>query len=461
RVCGLPTITLYLLAGAACFQLGGISHETVDQLLPLHHAALAVITLAAGSELALDQLQSHARTIRCITIALALAALGVVFCLTLLVITSSVTLGSDASLTVTCIASMFAAVIAIARSPSSAIGVVSEQRADGPFTQTVLSVTMVTDVLVIVLFTACLELAQVILNPSTSSPLRLLLRFAARTLCTLSLSLVHGGVLAVMCLLTLRLPPSPSPLRLLALLGVGCFAFMAESLLHLATRGSAVEDFMQLEPMLSAIAAGFAVCNLTWPFALALFGARLLSLRLGVAVGGAWAEASPEIRRYAWLAFITQAGVSLGLIEQVAEKFPLWGVALQSPLVAVIVLNQLVGPPLLKYSLRMTREIGKAASATEMDKLRSVQNTDKQAVALVERLAERITSPSSLTALFAAAAAAASTLITQARGEASRRAMHNRARSTSGWGLGWQTQSEIAWISSGLDAEGQSSDALQ
>lgn len=78
-----------------------------------------------------------------------------------------------------------------------------------------------------------------------------------------------------------------------------------------------------------------------------------------MAVGGAWAEASPEIRRYAWLAFITQAGVSLGLIEQVAEKFPLWGVALQSPLVAVIVLNQLVGPPLLKYSLRMTREIGK------------------------------------------------------------------------------------------------------
>lgn len=76
-----------------------------------------------------------------------------------------------------------------------------------------------------------------------------------------------------MCLLTLRLPPSPSPLRLLALLGVGCFAFMAESLLHLATRGSAVEDFMQLEPMLSAIAAGFAVCNLCGqrrPFSLLL-----------------------------------------------------------------------------------------------------------------------------------------------------------------------------------------------
>ena len=43
---------------------------------------------------------------------------------------------------------MFIGVIAIARSPSSAIAVVRELRADGPFTQTVLGVTMVTDVVV-------------------------------------------------------------------------------------------------------------------------------------------------------------------------------------------------------------------------------------------------------------------------------------------------------------------------
>ena len=50
--------------------------------------------------------------------------------------------------------------VSIARSPSSAIAVVAEQRADGPFTQTVLGVTMVTDVVVVVLFTAAIELVR-------------------------------------------------------------------------------------------------------------------------------------------------------------------------------------------------------------------------------------------------------------------------------------------------------------
>ena len=160
RVSGLPTITLYLLTGAGCFQAGAVKHGTVAQLLPFHHATLAVITLAAGSELAMEQLRTHARTIRCLTVTLTVAAVIIVFWLSLLVITQSQALGVDAGMPVTGIASMFAAVIAIARSPSSAIAIVSEQRADGPFTQTVLSVTMVTDVVVIVLFTASLELAQ-------------------------------------------------------------------------------------------------------------------------------------------------------------------------------------------------------------------------------------------------------------------------------------------------------------
>ena len=56
--------------------------------------------------------------------------------------------------------------VSIARSPSSAIAVVAEQRADGPFTQTMLGVTMVTDVLVILLFTAAAKLGETTLDPS-------------------------------------------------------------------------------------------------------------------------------------------------------------------------------------------------------------------------------------------------------------------------------------------------------
>ena len=46
------------------------------------------------------------------------------------------------------VVALFSGVIAVARSPASALAVIRETRAGGPFTQTVLGVTMVSDVLV-------------------------------------------------------------------------------------------------------------------------------------------------------------------------------------------------------------------------------------------------------------------------------------------------------------------------
>ena len=69
------------------------------------------------------------------------------------------------------VVAMLCAVVAIARSPSSAIAVVTELQADGPFTQTMLGVTMVTDVLVILLFTAAAKLGETPLDPSRAPSL--------------------------------------------------------------------------------------------------------------------------------------------------------------------------------------------------------------------------------------------------------------------------------------------------
>jgi Kef-type K+ transport system membrane component KefB len=66
---------------------------------------------------------------------------------------------------------MLSAVVAIARSPSSAIAVVTELQADGPFTQTMLGVTMVTDVVVILLFTAAAKLGETMLDPTLTPSL--------------------------------------------------------------------------------------------------------------------------------------------------------------------------------------------------------------------------------------------------------------------------------------------------
>ena len=248
----LPSITLFLLVGACCRVAGVFTANTVSGVQMLHHAMLAVITFAAGAELELDALLKNFKLVRSLALSLTASALVCVFCASLVMsalLTPDATSADESgdgtgSATVKRVSAMLAAVVAIARSPSSAIGVVNEVRAEGPFTLVVLSVTMVTDVVVIVLFTAAVEVADTVLSPSADGGLgRAFLRFGGRTAIHLAISTAHAAALALLCLLTLRLPASPTIIRPTALLGVGAFAFGAERGLHLLTHGGPLDEY--------------------------------------------------------------------------------------------------------------------------------------------------------------------------------------------------------------------------
>ena len=101
----------------------------------------------------------------------------------------------------------------------------------------------------------------------------------------------------------------------------------------------------------------------SWPAACGLFGARLLSIRLGYSLGVRLSppNAPPAVRaNTAWLALITQAGVGLGLAEEIGDRFAPWAEGLRTNIVATIVLNQILGPPLLRYALRASGEAGRS-----------------------------------------------------------------------------------------------------
>ncbi|KAL1524842.1 hypothetical protein AB1Y20_019722 [Prymnesium parvum] len=402
RWCRLPLITVHLIAGLLAQSL--LAVRMPRALAPSHEAALACITFAAGSELVVAQLRLNFGAICWVSLMLTLSSL-VFVSLTTLPLLRAVggSAGAHGGLELQLVIAGLAAVVSIGRSPSSAIAVVSEQRADGPFTQQVLSVTMCTDVIVIVLFTAAAEMSLGFLSEHDSlSATTMTLRFSGHTLLQLGLSTVHGGCLTLLCLGVLRLPLRP--IRGVALLLVGGYAFVAESMLEHLVIAKGWPSAVRLEPMLSCIIAGFLICNgfgartefdallhtvmspllaffffstgtnmrvatlkYTWPVAVALFIVRLVSLWVGNLVGCWIAGSGSAHRRYGWLAYVTQAGISLGLTDEIAEMFPGWGPALQATLISVIVLNQLVGPPLFEYALRATCESGRRPVDTEMD----------------------------------------------------------------------------------------------
>jgi hypothetical protein len=58
------------------------------------------------------------------------------------------------------------------------------------------------------------------------------------------------------------------------------------------------------------------------------------------------------------VSFMAQAGVSIGLASEIAKNFPYWGAPLASIILAVVAINQLLGPVALKLALEKVGEIG-------------------------------------------------------------------------------------------------------
>jgi len=94
-----------------------------------------------------------------------------------------------------------------------------------------------------------------------------------------------------------------------------------------------------------------------WFVTLILFGARIVSLGIAGFAGSTLAGDPHLYRRISGLPYVTQAGVGVGLAIIIATEYPGWGGQFATILISVIVLNQLVGPPLLKWALHLAGEV--------------------------------------------------------------------------------------------------------
>jgi len=94
-----------------------------------------------------------------------------------------------------------------------------------------------------------------------------------------------------------------------------------------------------------------------WVFAVAVVVTRLVGMRASVRVGVRLSGGEAALARNAWAGFVGQAGLSLGLALMAGKQFPGWGETVKTIVVAVIVVNELIGPALMKRGLRLAGEI--------------------------------------------------------------------------------------------------------
>ena len=375
-VARLPKVVGYLVAGILFGPdvLVVVTESAMRELAPVSQLAIALIAFLAGAELQIDEVRKRGVTI--------LKMLGVEMLLTFASVFALVfALGelvpflADTTTPERVAFSLLFASLAVVHSPAVTIAILSETKAGGPVARTSLGIVRVSDVVVGVLFSATLALARG-LAPTPGAEVGLSAGAVAwEILGALLVGAILGGVVA----LYLRFVR-----RELLMFGVVVTFFGAElarlahveTLLTLLTAGFVMENATKsggeaLRHALERSAAPvfvvfFALAGAAmqldqvaafWPLVVPIVLVRGASIWGGTLIGGRWAGAGTPERRHVWTGLIAQAGVAIGLAAVVAAAYPVRGVALQTFFLAVMAINQTIGPIVYRQALVKSGEV--------------------------------------------------------------------------------------------------------
>ncbi|MBI33957.1 MAG: potassium transporter TrkA [Flavobacteriales bacterium] len=384
-----PLITGLLLAGilAGSDVLELIPRENTKYLNFLNEISLAFIAFAAGSELYLKEIRGQFKsilwnTLGQLVITFGLGVLGVFLASEYIPFMVEMTFAEKMSV------GILMATIFVARSPSSAIAVINELRAKGPFTKTSIGVTVVKDVLVIILFAVCFALAKTFLSGEPFSLLSLIY-----LLVELVVSFALGRLIGIIIKWFFKFKINKY-LKVTILISLGYAVYLfADWLGDFTVQEHILGHKFYIEPLLICILGSYYVTNYStsrpefieilhetgpviyvifftltgatlqvdvlfqvFGIAVLFFFIRLLSMVIAGYVGGTLAGDPWKFRHLNWMPYVTQAGVGLGLATLIKQAFPEFGVQFETIIVGVIVINQVVGPPLFKFALHKVNE---------------------------------------------------------------------------------------------------------
>lgn len=418
----LPLITGLIFTGiiAGPYIIGLVPLSAKSNLNFINEIALAFIAFAAGAELYLRELRSRLNSIKWNTFG-QLVVTFVLGAFLVFLVSDYIPYMRDFNNTAKVSIAMITAAVFVARSPASAIAVINELRAKGPYVQTVMGVTVVKDFLVIVLFSICLSLSQVLINDKEFNFIEILILLLELGLSFLIGFYIYGFLLKTVLKWRIRRIS-----KTLLILFIGYSAYLMSHEVVAFTE----EQFhhrLFLEPLLMCILASFNVTNysrarpeflkiledVSIPIyvafftltgasfsidvigsvigvALILFAIRIVTMIIGGYTGGLLAKDPMKFNHLGWMPYITQAGVALGLATVVANEFPGWGDQFATVIIALIVINQFIGPPLFKWAIYQVGEDRSRAPVPEFDGIRDaiIVGYESQSVALARQLIE-------------------------------------------------------------------------
>ncbi len=372
----LPKITGYLLAGILFgpYFLNYVSQTIVIELRLIDNIALSLIALTAGGEFRIATIKTQWQLLaRIISWQILIVFAGVT--LGCMLLKPFIPLIAPQPFTIALGASLILGALAIAKSPATTIAIITETRARGPYTDVILGVTVAKDIIVVLVFAFILAFAKPLIVPGEDLHFQYLVKVLGEILQSLGTGLISGyliyayiryvkahlflfllGYILLIIELSAIIHIEIILVFMMAGFIVQNFSKQGDNLIHAIENNS-----LPIYVMFFAIAGAslnFQIFLDNWMFTLILVGLRMGTTQIGTWMGAQLSSANILIRKYGWLGFIGQAGVTLGLAIIVDRTIPgAIGENIKSIIIATIAINQILGPVLFRYGLGKTGEI--------------------------------------------------------------------------------------------------------
>jgi len=374
----LPRVTAYLLFGivvgpslASWLPKGFptlVPQAELNYLEFVQALAVSLIGLIAGSELKIPFLRTAGSRI-CKMLAFESVGVALCVCVLLVVVSGAVPLLAQRTPTERWFLIAVLTALISASSPAVVVAILRETQASGPFAQTSLAMVVLKDLVLVIVISALL--AAWTSGQSQGTAWEATFGVSWHLAGSLLVGLIFALVLGVIAKRT--------RFRLDMVMVIAGFAIaLSGKLLNVA-------------PLIAGITAGFALTNLSpntsrrlfssidnilpttyviffattgakisldslmiiWPLAVGACAVRFVGCWSGLRIGCRVAGASDLERKWLWTAMVSQAGVSIALASEIHRVFAQqeWAVQLQSFMLATIVINEVIGPPLMRLGV--------------------------------------------------------------------------------------------------------------
>ena len=375
-----PMITGYILVGVllspSLFNI--LSSAVVDDMSVFTSIALGIIAYSIGGRLHLRAIHKMERSLLIIGVSQAMMAFIVSLAAILLIAPYFIVIPGATFLKDYLPMGLIIAAIASATAPAAILAIVREYRARGPLTTTLLSLVALDDAIAIILFSIILRIASsMAVGINDLSGYQMLIIPFLKVLGSIIIGIIFGFVIVYLT----RLVKERS-LLLVVVLGIIILCvgvaklldfseilsnmvvgFVAYNRLKIGIREKTFNVIDDIEDVIFAmffVLAGLhfdlSIVNTAGLLALVITISRFAGKYFGTITGATIARSPKVIKKYLGLALLPKAGVSIGLGLLAERAFPSFGAVIYTSILASVIINELIAPPLVKYAISKAGE---------------------------------------------------------------------------------------------------------